>query len=311
MGVLSLVSDAGNWIALARGYFRDEGLAVEPHHFASAAQMIAPLGTDQIDVGGGAPSVGLNNAVARGVDIRIVADKGNTSPGHGFVAIMARKDLYDSGAIRGPAGLKGRKYAITTVTGIPSERVLNKYMGTVGLKARDVDLVQMDFPEMAAAFHNKSIDAGQVGEPFVTKLVAEGDGIVLVREDQISPGDQIAVILYSGGFIKQHQDTARQFMLAYLRGVRFYNDAFSGKHPGKRREAIAILAKYTPVKDPTLYDRMMMPGLNPNGEVNVGSLKKDQDYFIQAGLQHQRIDLNRVVDMSFARLAVKRLGPYQ
>ena len=84
VGLPAVVTDAPFFIAQANGYFKDEGLTVHFEDFASAAKMIAPLGAGEIDVGAGAPSVGLYNAVARGIGIKIVADKGHIAPGYGW-----------------------------------------------------------------------------------------------------------------------------------------------------------------------------------------------------------------------------------
>ncbi|MHB8621271.1 MAG: ABC transporter substrate-binding protein [Chloroflexota bacterium] len=312
LGALSSISDSGNWMALAKGYFQDQGLNVELTRFASAAEMIAPLGAGQLDAGGGAPGVGLENAVKRGIGIRIVADKGDTSPGHGFEAILARKDLYDSGQVKGLAGLKGRKVSIASTTGTTQEAALNVDMQTVGLKARDTNMVAMSFPQMVTSFANKSVDGGSVIEPFVTEIVANGDGVILVREDKTYPNHTAAVMLYSASFAKDKPELAQAFMTGYLKGVRFYNDAFSGKDPSKRQEAIDILTKYTPVKNRALYDKMVVPGINPDGEVNIASLKQDQQYYLSAGLLKNPLNIDTLVDSSFAHRAVKALGgPYK
>jgi len=260
-------------------------------------------------VGGGAPGVGLANAVLRGIDIKIVADKGTTSPGGGYQAIMARKDLYDSGQVRGPGDLKGRKYGIPSDTGITPEVALNRYMQRAGLNARDADLVAMGFPDMLAAFSNRAIDGGTLIEPFVTNAVENGSAVILERNDTIIPSHQVAVLLYSSDFSKK-TDLATRFMAAYLKGVRDYNDAFTKKDAAKRDEVIDILAQYTPIKDKALYDKVVMPGLDPTGKVNVATLKTDQEYYLAAKLQDRPVDIDHIVDMSYADAALKRLGPY-
>src|SRR5579871_6157566 len=70
LGLLNSASDSGLWIAIAKKYFEDEGITPDITNFASAAEMVAPLGAGQLDVGGGAPGVGLDNAVLRGLDIK-------------------------------------------------------------------------------------------------------------------------------------------------------------------------------------------------------------------------------------------------
>jgi NitT/TauT family transport system substrate-binding protein len=74
LGQVGGLSDAAFFIAAEKGYFREQGIELEVSRFASAAQMVAPLGAGQLDVGGGAPSAGLLNAMAREVPLKIVAD---------------------------------------------------------------------------------------------------------------------------------------------------------------------------------------------------------------------------------------------
>src|SRR5437868_3372150 len=93
VGTASSISDGPIYIAENKGYFREEGLNVKTVEFTSATYMVAPLGAGQLDVGGGAPSAGLYNAVARGIKLKIVADKASSQPGYGVNQILVRKDL--------------------------------------------------------------------------------------------------------------------------------------------------------------------------------------------------------------------------
>jgi hypothetical protein len=72
-------------------------------------------------------------------------------------------------------------------------------------------------------------------------------------------------------------------MLAYLRAAREYNDAFDKKNTALRSEIVKILVANTSVKDASLYDQMVMPRIDPTGQLNMRSLKDDQDYFLSAG----------------------------
>jgi NitT/TauT family transport system substrate-binding protein len=78
VGATSSTSDAPIFIADKKGYFREEGLDVKVVNFRSAADMVAPLGAGQIEAGAGSASAGLYNAVARGIRIKIVADKASS-----------------------------------------------------------------------------------------------------------------------------------------------------------------------------------------------------------------------------------------
>src|SRR5438445_707466 len=72
VGILGTTSDVVFYLAEEKGYF--ERMRIEPvfERFDSGGRMIASLATSQIDVGGGSPSVGLYNAMARGVDVKMV-----------------------------------------------------------------------------------------------------------------------------------------------------------------------------------------------------------------------------------------------
>src|SRR2546422_5554215 len=76
VGVVASVSDAGFFVPVERGYFAEQGLAVEFVPFRSAADMIAPLGVGQLDIGGGAGWARPLHPPGPGIGLPIVADKG-------------------------------------------------------------------------------------------------------------------------------------------------------------------------------------------------------------------------------------------
>jgi len=106
VGATSSTSDAPIYIAEKKGYFAAEGLDVKVSNFRSAADMVAPLGAGQIEAGAGSASAGLYNAVARGIRIRIVADKASSPPGYGGTKILVRKDHIESGRYKELKDLK-------------------------------------------------------------------------------------------------------------------------------------------------------------------------------------------------------------
>src|SRR4029453_18799065 len=76
-------------------------------------------------------------------------------------------------------------------------------------------------------------------------------------------------------------------------------------------EVIPILVKYTTIKHESMFRRMVPSYCNPDGEVNVASLRKDLDFFRELGLIEKKdVSVDGVVDASFAKAAVAKLGPY-
>ncbi len=311
VGAASTISDAPIFIAERKGFFRDEGLDVKVVNFRSASDMVAPLGTGELDAGAGSAGAALYNAVARGIKIKIVADKASSPPGYGATKILVRKDLIDSGRYREPKDLKGLRFAMNA-PGVSNTSTLNTLLKSVGLAYSDVQTVDLPFPDHVIALKNRSVEASASVEPGPAIAVRDGDAVVIRSDDEILPNHQIAVLLYSEDFARKRRDAAVRFMRAYIRAVRFYNGALAnGRFAGANAaEVIAILSEATPIKSPAIYAAITPPGINPDGHVNTQSLAYDLAFYREQGLIKGAVNLDEVLDASFADAVVRELGPY-
>lgn len=314
VGIVNAVSDAPIFIAEKKGFFADEGLTVTTKAFPSAANMVVPLGAGQLDVGAGSVSAGLYNAVARGIKLRVVADKASSQPGYGVNELLISKALVTSGRFKTTKDLKGLKIAMNG-QGVTNQVTLNDILKSAGLKYDDVSTVDLSFPEHVVALSNGAVDGGVTTEPSATAAITNGSAVKIIGDDAVFPGHQIANLLYSEVFIKDRRDVAQRFMRAYLRAVRFYNDALThGKLAGPNAsEVIAIITESTAVKDPAILRGMTPNGCDPNGRVNVASLQHDLEFYREHGYVQSTntVTVNEVVDNSFIDAAVKSLGPYR
>ncbi|MDP2728813.1 MAG: metal ABC transporter substrate-binding protein, partial [Dehalococcoidia bacterium] len=116
-------------------------------------------------------------------------------------------------------------------------------------------------------------------------------------------------LLLGPKFYQGNPEAANRLVVAYVRGIRDYLNAFT-KNVNKA-EIVSILTKATDVQDPTLYDRMAVIGVDPNGYVNAQSVASDQDWYFAQGLMQQKVDLSKVIDNQYVDYAVQRLGKYQ
>jgi NitT/TauT family transport system substrate-binding protein len=280
--------------------------------FDSAAKMVAPLGAGHLDVGAGAASAGLYNAIARGIGVKIVADKARNIKGAGFQAFMVRKDLIDSGKVRKFSDLKGMKVAISGAGGSDAS-VLDQAMQSAGLKFEDVDKVYLGFAQHALAFQNQAIAASITTEPMVSNIVRQGTAVRFAGNDEFYPDAQVAVVLFGSDFMANRPQLARRFMKAYLQGVRDFNAAVvKGRLAGPGSdEMVAILAKYSIIKDPATLRAMYVHTADPNGRVNLDSLRKDLAFFRRTGDVKADVTVEQVVDTSIAEAAAAELGTWK
>jgi NitT/TauT family transport system substrate-binding protein len=273
--------------------------------------MVAPLATNQIDAGGGAPSAGLYNALRTGVNVRIVADKGHsdpTPPGYPVSIYPLRKELLDSGRVKTVADLKGLRFA-QPARGISPELDLEAFLKQGGLTPADLDVTILSFPDMVPAFANGNLDLAWSVEPFATTMFNQGSAVPFGYDYPVHPYHQVGVLLYSPDFSRS--DLATKFMVGYLRGLRQYNDAFVKQDATAREKTINTLINHTPVKNRALYDQMTYSALDPDGKMNLQSFDEQQDYFIRTGTQQGRVDIQSYVDLQHTEAAARQLGPYQ
>jgi NitT/TauT family transport system substrate-binding protein len=306
VGYLNSASDAGILIALAKGYFQAQGLDVQLQRFDTGAAMTPPLSTGQLDVGAGSPSAGLYNAAARNITVKIVADKGSDRPGFGYQGIALRKGLQDR--VKDYADLKGLKIGMTGTGGISPEIVLDVALKKGGLTMKDVETVAIPYPDLNTALNTGAIDAAVHFEPLFTVGINQGFAVSWKRADEIYPNHQSATILYGSSFVENKPDVARRWMLAYVQGVRYYNDAFlKGQN---RDEVIGILAQATGASAQVLSASVPV-GLNPDGYVNAQGLADDVQTLRELGYIDQPFDVSTIVDNSYVDSAVNQLGPYR
>lgn len=308
VGIIGSAVDAGFIIPHDKGYYKEMGLDVELINFATAALMPPPLGTGQLDVGGGGVNAGLFNTVLRGIPLKMVADKAHAEPGNQGMGFLLRKDLADSGAVKTPADLKGRVLSLPA-RGSTQEHMAEIMLARGRLTLNDVELRMVDFADQIPAFANKAIDIGHNFEPNVTTARETGVAVMWINDHDLLPYRQSSVVLYSPQFAQKEPEAAKRFMVGYLRGVREYNDAFF-KNKGTD-EVVNILAKYSAQKDPAIIRKITAQAISPDGQLYAEALQRDIEYFVKVGTMKETLDIKQVIDYQYVDYAIQKLGKYQ
>ena len=100
IGVIGLLADAGIYIAVEKGYFREAGIDLTLEPFNSSVRMLPALSTGELDVATGGIAASLFNGIARGLPIITVADKGSNIIGLSTNAVLLSKTASDRGDVR-------------------------------------------------------------------------------------------------------------------------------------------------------------------------------------------------------------------
>ena len=310
IGVIGILPDAGIFVALEKGYFREAGVDLKLEPFVSSVKMLPALSTGDLEIATGGVAASLFNGIARGLPIITVADKGSNVIGLSTNAVLLAKAASDRGEVRSIKDLRGKPIAIMGGPGALSEYQWARVLEREGLTLKDVDQKYMSFPDMITALGTGAIVAGMSSEPNITLAVKKGIALKWISWAEVQPNHQAGVIFYNVDFARKRPEAARGFMVAYVRGIRAFHDALR-EGGEKKAELVRIMIKHTNLKDPEVYRDIEWSNLNPDGAVIVKSVADQQDFFVKMGRVEKPVPIEKVVDNSFADHAAKVLGPYR
>jgi NitT/TauT family transport system substrate-binding protein len=308
MGVLGILAESGIFLAAARGYFAEEGIAPEFTTIDTGARAIPLLATGQLQASGGGFSPAYVNAAQRGIGIKMVAALSRNEPDGNSGWTVVRKDLTDGGQVRDWPDMRGRTVAVAS-RGSVNDYSLERGLQLGGLSLADVELVEMPFPDMVVALANANVDGAYLTEPMATLAAERGIATKWQGTGMHLPGVTPAVLSYAPSFMTEQQDVARRWMVAYLRGARDYHAAFR-RGEGKA-DVVRVLTENTTVKDAALYERIGMSTIDPDGWLNVASIADQAAWYAEHGLLPPGFDVTTLMDLRFRDAALARLGPYQ
>jgi NitT/TauT family transport system substrate-binding protein len=271
-------------LADERGYFKDAGIDLEIVPMGGGSEMAAPLATGEIDAGLGGISVSLFNALARGMDAKIVSDFSRMSRGHGFGGFVVRNDVEYTGI----PGLRGKLLGFNN-PGSPCHYMVGKMLESAGLNLTDVQTTYIPFPTIPGAMAKKEIDAACAAEPWVANTVHAGDARLVLTYDEIVPDMQTSTVMISTRMLGNRPLTER-FLAAFLRAAPDAKE--------KSPEVLEVVSRHTGLSVDVLQDTYWTD-VDNGGRVNVASIKDQLEFFTRAGLVQGTVDVDRFIDMSY------------
>jgi len=300
-------SGAGFYIAKERGYFEDYNIDVEFAVFSNSDEMLPALASGDVDIAGGVSTASFFNAIAQGIDVKIIADKGHNVPGKSYFSFVIGNHMVDE--IKNYEDFKGKKIAISSKNSI-DEFIYQEMLKHAGLTSEDVELVLLaDFGSMLGAIENGSIDAALQIEPLIAQGIENEFHQRFGDATDYAPESQIAMVLGSPQFMNDEKDVSLRFMAAYLKGVRDYNDAFiKGEN---KEEIIDIMIQHTSLKDAALWEKVYVTGLDPDGKMFLDDVLNQYNAYKENGAISGDVDFDKAVDTSMTEKAVEILGAYE
>jgi NitT/TauT family transport system substrate-binding protein len=299
VGITPYLSTAPVFIAQEEGFFAEQNLDVTFQSFENSALMTPALEQGQLDAVADSPAIGLFNAINTSGNIKIVADKGYLDPaGCTYSAILATPEWAANNPTPTADAIRGARISVSANSF--SAFVLEKLLGTVGLTMDDVETFYLPPAALLEAAENGSVDFINTAEPWITRLVDTGKMVVWKGYQEIVPNMQVGFLDFGKLLIQDKPEIGERFLVAYLRGVREYNQ-------GKTDKTIATLSTYTDLPA-ELLRQICWPPIQSDGSVHIAGLVEFQAWAVGKGLLDKVAAEGAIWEPRFIGFANQQLG---
>jgi NitT/TauT family transport system substrate-binding protein len=154
------------YLAMDSGYFKQEGLEVEPITAASGADCVTKLVSGEVQIAFSSWTPFFVAKSKNVADIKLVADATAAAPGYAVVVVKPDSPL------TGIKDLGGKRVAITAKNTI-SHLLVEAQLKAAGVDYNSVQFVEIAFPQMSKALTDGQIDAAFLVEPFLRQAIKQ------------------------------------------------------------------------------------------------------------------------------------------
>jgi len=260
--------------------FEKDGISVSFPEITEGSKMTQAIAAGSLDFCNALGGTSAILAAANGVDIKVI---GTYSRAPKAFTVMTREQ-----GIESMADLKGKK--IAGPKGTILHQLLIAGLNEAGIPIDEVEFVNMGIPEAVAAMNSGNVDAALVAGPAVTKATSEGARILTTGEGLL---DATIVIAVSGKFMQENPEIVERYMKVHGRSLDFMN--------GNRDETMEMAAKETGLSIEDVEKMYDWYDFNPQiTDKDVEELQKTQEFLIQNGMLEKEIDINSIIDKSYA-----------
>jgi ABC-type nitrate/sulfonate/bicarbonate transport system substrate-binding protein len=288
---LSWNSELPKRVAMAKGYFNDQGLAVEPILIRGGPMAMAALISGDADFAGIGGAQTVIRARAHGMDVSIIGSISN----HVNYAVIGSKGT------KTVTDLKGKIVGITGA-GAFSDFAIRLYFKKNNLDPdKDVILRAIGGTTMRTVALEKNLIAAA---PFTTDEAVRliDNGFPLIANLNESLDIPQSIIITRGEVLKKYPETTKRFLKALVLGIQL----------AKQNKKEAIQAGYhAGLKgDPDIVSKaydLYAPGYSVDLSIAVNGIQLMLDEDIRSGIVDKKMTVDRVINDRILKLAQDEL----
>jgi NitT/TauT family transport system substrate-binding protein len=282
------------YLANELGFFRKAGIDLEILQSGGVSQSMPLLVGSKIDVLFSNPNAAFLNAVIKGLPLRIVAGREVASPTCGNVgAIYGMRRTFPHG-LADVAQLKGKRVATGPVIGL-AQFALDAHLAGVGLSAKDVTTLSLDFRQSVAALLGGGVDAIVGAEDLERDLTSLAAEVVHTPGlAHIYPNFQYSHIIFGKAMLEAGPDRGARFLSAYLHGAREFAHGSTPRfmEDFARSNRLDVKRVVTACRNTFTLD----------GAIDLDSLRMFADWAARRKYVSRPVDMSELVDNRFLRM---------
>jgi NitT/TauT family transport system substrate-binding protein len=290
VGVFPISSSLPYFVAIEKGYFKENNIEVETIKLMGGPPNVAALITGQIDVSAVLVTLeGLNANIKKpGVAMYIAMHSQNEQ--YKMEQFVVREGLVDK--VKTLKDFKGLK--LMSAPGPANLNTAKGILAKMGLKDGDYTIDQLDMGQHVNALKAGTFDGGYTLEPSATIMANVGAGKTLEagviakyilgdpKADAFAAGCAL-----SSDFIAKRPDVAKRFAASWAKAIEYIN-----KEPEAARK---YLAKNTMTPD-NVVDTVPMLGYIMTKDMSakqLGYLQTFTDFGTEIGVVPEKIDVKK------------------
>lgn len=191
--------------------------------------------------------------------------------------------------------LKGKTVGVNAF-GSSTELVLKVALNRAGIDPKDVRIVEVSFPSMAAAIREKRIDVGILVLPFSASEMQKGDLRPVFNERSAFGPYSVIFQAASNDFLKAQPAAVKAYLADYVAGLHWLYD------PANRTRAIELAAELTKAPVATVSSYFLTGNdyyRDRNACIDASLLQGTFDAMREYGLLSAPVEAKPHVDTSF------------
>lgn len=290
---------APQYVAIAQGFFEEEGLEVELINGQGADKVMTAVVSGQVDIGFSGPEAAIYVLREGKADYPMVFAQMTKRDG-AFLIGREPDDSFTFEKLRGKHLLGGRKGGMPLMT---LEYVIRN-QGLDPAKDLNVD-TSVQFALMAGAFTGGTGDYVTLFEPTASAVVREGKGYILASIGALSGEIPYTCYYATKSYIEKNPDVIQRFTNAIYKGqlwVKNHSAAEVAKaiaefFPDTDLELLETVCQRHADVDAFMSDPLMLPD----------ALDRLQTVMEQAGELPGRVEYEKLVNPTFAKKAMETI----